>query len=260
MSGTAHSTDESMGLAQPFDGGDSGATSSWFNFWSRPEGIHISDRHLQARYRAVATEFLAAFPDCRGRSLIDWGCGHALESQRLADAGLDLLLYDRSVFFQDSVRDRFGGKPGITVLDDAGLAARAAGSVDYILVCSVIQYLTPAELDGLMATAHRLLKPAGTLILADIIPKQLDTLADTVDFLAYSARHRFFFSGLRTLFDMIATDYRNLLQKSQLVRYDLDELSDALRRNGYLPKRAGSNIGISRARKTLFAVKPASAA
>ncbi len=258
MMRTAQGTDGSLGLPKLYDGSN-GAASSWFSFWSRPDGIHICERHLQARYRAVADEFLAAFPDSTGKSLLDYGCGYALQSRRLAETGLDLLLYDRSAYFHGLIRERFTGVPGISILDDDALSAHEPGSLDYILVCSVIQYLSPAEFEALLHTMRRLLKPAGTLILADIIPKQLDTLSDTLDYLSYSARHHFFWSGMRTLFDMVATDYRSHLQHSHLARHDLDELSEDLRRHGFLPKRALRNIGISRARKTLFAIKPASA-
>lgn len=259
MARPAHSNDSSIALGQRFKG-PGGGTSSWFTFWSRPEGIHICQRHLEARYRCVASEFLAAFPDAAGKSLLDYGCGEALESRRLAQRGIAVVLYDRSDYFRQRVERRFEGAPGIRILDDSTLAGQAPASLDYILVCSVIQYLSPAELEALLGMAHTLLKPGGTLVLADIIPKSLGTFADVVDFLLYSARHRFFFSGLRTLFDMVATDYRAHLQHSHLVRYDLDALSADLGRHGFQPRRAARNIGISRARRTLLAVKPEPAA
>lgn len=255
MARPASSEDSSIALAQPLSGG--AASTSWFAFWSRPEGIHISERHLEARYRCVANEYLAAFPDTAGTRLLDYGCGEALESKRLAARGIDLTLYDRSAYFRDRVESRFAGTKGIRILDDAALGHAGSGSFDHVLVCSVIQYLSPGELDALIAMAKRLLTPGGSLILADIIPKSLGTFADVVDFLLYSARHRFFFSGLHTLFDMVATDYRKHMQKSHLVRYDLDELSARLAAAGFAPRRLARNIGISRARRTLVGVKPA---
>lgn len=233
------------------------STSSWFSFWSRPAPIHVGERHLRARYRVTANEFLAAFPDARGKRILDYGCGEALDAPRLAGVGMDVLLYDRSEYFRTRLLPRFAGTRGIRVLDDASLAALPAGSVDHLLVCSVIQYLDRNELAALIRLAHGLLKPGGVLILADIIPTSLDTTSDTLDFLAYSIRHRFFFSGLRTLFDMVMTNYRSHLRENNLARYDLDELSALLREHGLQPSLAPRNIGISRARKTLLAQKPA---
>jgi SAM-dependent methyltransferase len=233
------------------------STSSWFSFWSRPAPIHVGERHLRARYRVTVDRFLAAFPDAAGKRMLDYGCGEALDAPRLAAFGMDVLLYDRSEYFHRRLLPRFAGANGIRVLDDIALGGLAPASIDHLLVCSVIQYLDRNELTALVRLAHGLLKPGGVLILADIIPTSLDTMADTLDFLAYSIRHRFFFSGLRTLFDMVMTNYRSHLRENNLARYDLDELSALLGRHDLVPSLADRNIGISRARKTLLAQKPA---
>ena len=233
------------------------STSSWFSFWSRPAPIHVGERHLRARYRVTVDEFLAAFPDTGGKRMLDYGCGEALDARRLAAVGMEVLLYDRSEYFHRRLVPRFAGAKGIAVLDNASLGGLPAASIDHLLVCSVIQYLDGNELAALIRLAHELLKPGGVLILADIIPDSLETLPDTLDFLTYSIRHRFFFSGLRTLFDMLMTNYRSHLRENDLARYDLDALSALLAEHGFTPSLADRNIGISRARKTRFARKPA---
>jgi SAM-dependent methyltransferase len=200
-------------------------------------------------------EFLAAFPEARGKRMLDYGCGEALDAPRLTAAGMDVLLYDRSEYFRARLGPRFANAKGIRLLDDASLADLEPASVDYLLVCSVIQYLDRNELIGLLQLAHRLLKPGGALILADIIPDTLDSISDTFDFLVYSIRHRFFFSGLRTLFDMTMTNYRSHLRQNALARYDLDALASLVRQYNLAPTPAKRNIGISRARKTLLARK-----
>jgi 2-polyprenyl-3-methyl-5-hydroxy-6-metoxy-1,4-benzoquinol methylase len=229
----------------------------WFQFWNRPGPIHMSERHLQSRYRALVKELLAALPDLAGKRILDYGCGEALEARTIARAGAEVLLYDRSEYLSQRVQQRFRGAAGIRVLDDDALERQLRESIDYILVASVIQYLEPEELEQLLALCHRLLKPGGTMILADIIPRQLDTLGDTLDFLHYSARNRFLFSGLRTLYDMGATNYRRHLKENRLTRHDLEALSADLRRHGFQPRLAQRNIGISRKRKTMFGIKQA---
>lgn len=229
--------------------------STWFSFWSRPVGVHVSDRHLRARYRVLADQFLAAFPNLTGKRLLDYGCGEALESRRLVRAGLEVSLYDRSAYFRDRIQQRYAGVPGLRVIDDEMLAQTPAGSLDFVLVSSVIQYLDDNEFAALLEFARYSLAPGGTLILADVIPRQLDLLSDLADFLSYSARHRFLLSGLRTLYDMVATSYREYWQQAHLARYDMDELAKLLRGYGFAAQPAKRNIGISRARKTMLATK-----
>jgi len=236
---------------------NAGQVSPWFRFWSRPPGIHVGERHLQARYRVTMDNLLSTFPDIRGKRVLDYGCGEALDARRLAAAGAEALLYDRSEYFRNRVQSRYARDAGIRVLDEPSFAALPGGSVDLMLVCSVIQYLDARELDLLIDLGKHLLKPGGVLILADILPKSLDTLSDVIDFMSYSARHGFFLSGLRTLIDMATSNYRAQFRDSQLAHYDLGELSALLRRHGLEPTAIPTNIGISRARRTLLARKPA---
>ncbi|HYM30182.1 MAG TPA: methyltransferase domain-containing protein [Candidatus Cybelea sp.] len=233
------------------------AASTWFNFWSRPARIHVGDRHLHARYRVTIEEFLAAVPEPKGKRVLDYGCGEALAAPRLAGAGMDVLLYDRSPYLHQRVSARYARSPGIKVIDDDALSELPDGSVDFMLVCSVIQYLDRAELGALVRLAKRVLKSGGVLALADIIPNDLDTLSDTIDFLRYSVRYRFFFSALRTLFDMAATNYRSHLRENDLARYDMKALAELLREHGFRTSVASRNIGISRARKTILAAAAA---
>src|SRR6266516_6036723 len=58
-------------------------------------------------------------------------------------------------------------KIGVRSLDD--LRKMAEQSVDLVVMNSVAQYMTPAELDSAFAVIRRLLKPGGRLILGDIM-------------------------------------------------------------------------------------------
>ena len=44
-------------------------------------------------------------------------------------------------YYRELVRKKYAGKEKITVLEDAALEALPERSLDYILLCSVIQYL-----------------------------------------------------------------------------------------------------------------------
>jgi hypothetical protein len=76
----------------------------------------------------------------------------------LANRGLIILLYDRSRVVRQRLHERWAAVAGVRVLDDAELAGLPSGSLDMVLINSVVQYLSEAEFDALLGDLGQLLR------------------------------------------------------------------------------------------------------
>ena len=79
--------------------------TSWREFWDRPHHVYVNERHLLAHYRVIADEILALAPG-RNATVLDYGCGEALDAARVAAAVGRLCLYDTA----HSVTARLSGR------------------------------------------------------------------------------------------------------------------------------------------------------
>ena len=64
-------------------------------------------------------------------------------------------------------------------------------SVDLVVMNSVAQYMTPEELDPRFAVVRRLLKPAGRLVLGDILRPEVGMASDVLALLKFARTHGF---------------------------------------------------------------------
>lgn len=228
--------------------------NSWQAFWGGSHSIYVNDRHIAAHYARIAEDLIALLADRPGTVLLDWGCGDALASPRLATAGLTVELYDAVPAVQDRVAKRFAGAPGITVLDDAAWAAHPPASLDVILVNSVLQYLPRDALDGLLPRFRALLKPQGMLLLADVIPPDSGMLSDIRALLGNAARHGYLLAALRGLVATFFSPYRKLRRDIGLTTWSEMDIVNKLKAYGFAAARLPRNIGFSPHRMLIRAV------
>jgi SAM-dependent methyltransferase len=226
---------------------------SWLQFWNRPHRIYVNERHLRVHYARVAADILSVLPDRPGLRVLDYGCGEALEAERIAARVDRLFLYDAAPSVRARVAARFAGTANIAVLDDGGLAALPDGTADVVVVFSVIQYMDRAELPGLLASVRRWLAPGGTLVLADVIPPEAGLLDDVRSLLTTGARHGFLLAALGGLATTLVSDYRRLRQRIGLTIYSEAEIHDALRQAGFTAAAHSHNLGFHPARRTYLA-------
>ncbi|HCP47292.1 MAG TPA: hypothetical protein DIU15_14720, partial [Deltaproteobacteria bacterium] len=113
-----------------------------------------------------------------GSVILDYGCGPALGVSPWLDAGVEVLLYDRSPHFQEQVRQGPGCRSGVSVLGDDELALLGEGVLDAVVVCSVLQYLTDEERTALLSGSLRWLKKDGVLALVDVVPSDYSLPSD----------------------------------------------------------------------------------
>ena len=118
------------------------------------------------------------------------------------------------------------------------------------------QYLTAAELDAMMATFKRLLKPTGTFVLGDIVPPQLASVWAALSLLRFGAAEGFFWAAVGGLIRILLSDYFTLKKSHGLSHYTEADMLAKLRAAGFAPRRAAHNIGHNQHRLT-FLSKPA---
>jgi SAM-dependent methyltransferase len=231
------------------------SAGSWLDFWERSNRIYVNDRHLAVHCRQVADDILSLGP-APDAVLLDYGAGDALEADRVAGRLRQLHLYDAAAEVRARLSRRFAGNPRIAVLDDAAFAALSESSLDWIVVNSVLQYVPPLALPGLLAGWRRKLKPGGALVLADVIPPGDTMVADTLALLGFAWRGGFFRAALAGLVATFFSDYRKLRQKLGLSVYNEAEMLAKLRDAGYSAERRRPNFGFNQARMT-FIARPA---
>jgi SAM-dependent methyltransferase len=224
----------------------------WRQFWGRSHRIYVNDRHRLVHYRQVADDILSVVSS-QGVVVLDYGCGDALDAGRVAGQVGRLYLFDAVPEVVGRLRERFAGETRIVVLDEAGLASQAPGSIDLVVVNSVVQYLQPDEVDTLLRTVHRLLVADGTLVIADVIPPNASAIDDIAALVATAARHGFLFAALGGLAATFFSDYRRLRRSVGLATYDEADFLRVLTQAGFAARRRSKNFGFNERRMTFIA-------
>lgn len=229
--------------------------SGWRRFWEGAHWLYVNERHRQVHYRQVADDILSVLPTS-GACVLDYGCGEALEADRVAARTGRLYLFDASADTRARLMRRFAGEPKIAVLDDAGLAALPPALIDCMIVNSVVQYLDRAELQAMLSNARRVLKPGGQLVVADVIPPDAGALADIASLLRTALRHGFLIAALGGLAATFFSDYRRLRQTLGLSTYTEADMREILAGAGFAAERRQRNFGFNPRRMTFLARNP----
>ena len=120
----------------------------------------------------------------------------------------------------------------ISVLTPEQAAALPAGSFDLIVLHSVAQYLSAAELDRLLAMFRKLFKPDGLLIVGDIVPPRLAAPAAALALLRFGAANGFFWAAVGGLMRIFVSDYLRLKKTVGLSHYEEAAMLEKLKRRG----------------------------
>ena len=227
--------------------------ADWISFYDlRHSLIYVNTRHRDVHYRRIADDLRALVPS-PAAAVMDYGCGEATSADRLAEAGSHLTMVEAAPNVMAALKARYGANPKISVIGPADAAAMPAGSFDFIVLHSVAQYLTGAELDGLLATFRRLLKPDGLLLIGDIVPPRLAAPAAAWSLLNFAAANGFFIAAVRGLIRIALSDYLRLKGKVGLSHYDEAAMLAKLTAAGFNAKRAARNVGHNQWRMTFLA-------
>lgn len=229
-----------------------GREGGWLDFWSRPHRVYVNERHRRVHYARVADDMLSLLPK-PGATVLDFGCGEALEADRVAARCGRLYLCEAVEPVRAALAARFAGHPVIRVTDGDGLLDLPDGHLDLIVVSSVLQYLAVEELRRLLPLWRAKLSSAGLLVLADVLPPESSALIDTSALLRLAARERFLLAALGGLASLALGDYRRLRRELGLTRWAPETLLTELARAGFVGERRPINLGFDSKRMTFWA-------
>ncbi len=227
----------------------------WISFYDfKHSVIYVNGRHRDVHYQTIAKDIRALVPS-PDAIVMDYGCGEATSAALVAEACKHLTLVEAAPNVRAALRERYASNPKMSVMTPDEAAATPAGSVDMIVLHSVAQYLTGEELDAMMATFRRLLKPTGTFVLGDIVPPQMASVWAALSLLKFGAQNGFFWAAVGGLIRILVSDYFTLKKTHGLSHYTEAEMLTKLKAAGFAPKRAAHNTGHNQHRMT-FQSKP----
>jgi ubiquinone/menaquinone biosynthesis C-methylase UbiE len=223
----------------------------WIDYYDSTHTIYASKLHRDLHFQIIARDIIGyiSSPDA---VVLDYACGEALSAAKVADACGKLYLAEPAPGVRGRLIARFAPNTKIRVrsLDDL---RKMDDAVDLVVMNSVAQYMTPEELDTAFAVVRRLLKPAGRLVLGDILRPQVGMFRDVLALLKFAKAHGFLKDALYGLASTALSDYRHLRTRIGLQRYRENEMIEKLARAGFSAVRAPQNIGHNPSRMTFVA-------
>ena len=227
--------------------------SDWISFYDmRHSLIYVNARHRDVHYRKIADD-IRALVQSPSAAVLDYGCGEATSADHLAAACGHLTLVEAAPNVRAALGARYSGNAKISVLTPDAAAAMPAGSFDLIVMHSVAQYLSGGELDRLLATFRKLLKPDGLLVLGDVVPPRLAAPAAAWSLLKCGAANGFFWTAVGGLVRIFVSDYLRLKKTVGLSHYEAAAMLEKLKAAGFSATRAPRNIGHNPWRMTFLA-------
>jgi SAM-dependent methyltransferase len=228
--------------------------SDWISFYDmRHSLIYVNARHRDVHYRKIADDIRALVQKTTA-AVLDYGCGEATSADHLAQACGRLTMVEAAPNVRAALSARYAGNRKISVLAPEQAAALPAGSFDLIVMHSVAQYLSGAELDRLLATFRKLIKPDGLLVLGDVVPPRFAAAAAGWSLLKCGAANGFFWAAVGGLVRIFVSDYLRLKKTVGLSHYDEAAMLEKLKAAGYSATRAPRNIGHNQWRMTFLAL------
>ena len=230
--------------------------ADWISFYDlRHSLIYVNVRHRDVHYRKIAEDLRGYVPSSSAR-VMDYGCGEATSANLVADTAGALVLVEAAPNVRAALNARYGSHPKIAVCDPEEAAALPEHSFDLIVLHSVAQYLSGAQLDDALATFRKLIKPDGLLLVGDIVPPGFAAPAAALSLLRFSAANGFFWAAVGGLLRIFVSDYLWLKKTVGLSHYEPAAMIEKLKRAGYAAERAPRNIGHNPWRMT-FLARPA---
>ncbi len=228
--------------------------SDWITFFDSDHAIYVNARHKHVHAIITGDGMLAHIAE--GDRVLDYGCGEAAYAERLMSKAAQLTLCEAAPNLRERVKRRIAHQPAIAMLAPDEVAALPDGAFDIVIMHSVSQYLSPAELDRLLREFLRLLKPGGKLVIGDVVQPDTPAWRDALALLRFGAREGFLVAALGGLVRTAFSDYSRLRQDAGLTRYSEHEMAAKLNAAGYRASRAPHNIGHLQTRMTFIAHAP----
>jgi ubiquinone/menaquinone biosynthesis C-methylase UbiE len=227
----------------------------WIDYYDSTHTIYASRRHRDLHFRLIAKDIIGYISSPES-VVLDYACGEALSAARVADACGKLILAEPAPGVRGRLIARFAPNTKIRVRSLDDVRKMQEKSIDLVVMNSVAQYMTSAELDAAFAVINRLLKSGGRLVLGDVLRPEVGMARDVLALLRFAAKHGFLKDALVGLISTALSDYRQLRARVGLARYGEAEMIAKLAAAGFTASRAPFNIGYNPWRMT-FVARPA---
>ena len=225
----------------------------WIDFYDSAHLIYVSARHRDLHFRLLADQ-IAGYVQSPDAVVIDYSCGEALSADRVAAACGKLILAEPAPNVRVRLAARFRNNSKIVVCSLEELARWPAHSADLVVMNSVAQYVAPGELDAALVRIRGLLKPAGRLVLGDVLQPRVGALSDALALLQFGRAHGFVTDAVLGLARTAMSDYARLRAHLGLTRYSEGEMLAKLQANGFTAAREARNLSHNAKRMTFVAV------
>ena len=161
----------------------------WIDYYNSTHTIYASKLHRDLHFQLIAKDIIGyiASPDA---VVLDYACGEALSAAKVAEACGQLILAEPAPGVRGRLIARFAPNTKIRVRSLEDVRKMAEKSVDLVVMNSVAQYMTPAELDAAFAVIKRLLRPGGRLVVGDILRPEVGMPRDVIALLQFAASAR----------------------------------------------------------------------
>ncbi len=214
----------------------------WIDYYDSTHTIYASRLHRDLHFQIIARDIIGyiSSPDA---VVLDYACGEALSAAKVAEACGKLYLAEPAPGVRGRLIARFAPNTKIRVRSLDDLRKMDEQSIDLVVMNSVAQYMTSAELDTAFAVVRRLLKPGGRLVLGDILRPEVGMIRDVIALLRFAVTHGFLKDALIGLVSTALSDYRQLRSRVGLQRYSEAEMVGKLASAGFTASRAHFNIG-----------------
>jgi ubiquinone/menaquinone biosynthesis C-methylase UbiE len=224
----------------------------WIDYYDSTHTIYASKKHRDLHFEVIARD-LIGYITSKDAVVLDYSCGEALSAAKVAEACGMLILAEPAPGVRGRLIARFAPNTRIRVRSLDDVRKMHERSIDLVVMNSVAQYMTPQELDAALLNIRRILKPAGRLVLGDILRPEVGMPTDVIALLRFAAKHGFLRDALIGLVSTALSDYRQLRAKVGLTRYSEAEMVAKLTAAGFTASRAGQNIGHNPWRMTFVA-------
>ncbi|MBX9925277.1 MAG: class I SAM-dependent methyltransferase [Hyphomicrobiaceae bacterium] len=220
-----------------------GSPSDWIGYWNDAPPIYSGPQHRTVHYRAIADDIARHIP-ARTAHVMDFGCGDALSADRVAERCRRLILVDGAETVLAGLKERMSGFAHVAVVAPEAIEVVVPqGSLDLIVVNSVVQYLTADDLVALMRRLAPLLAAGGAVVVADVVPPDASPVHDAAALMAFAARNGFLLPAGVGLVRTFASNYRQLREKLGFSQYSESAFLTLMSRAGFECRRIQPNFG-----------------
>lgn len=224
----------------------------WIDYYDSTHTIYASRLHRDLHFELIAKDIIGYITSPEA-VVLDYACGEALSAGVVATACGKLILAEPAPGVRGRLIARFAPDTKIRVRSLDDLRNMEEMSVDLVIMNSVSQYMTSAELDAAFGVVLRLLKPSGRLVVGDVLKPEVGMIRDVTALLWFGLKHGFFKDAVVGLVRTALSDYRQLRRRVGLQRYSESGMIAKLKAAGLTAAREQMNIGHNRWRMTFLA-------